>query len=65
MPDHVPTPQQTPDRASTAHPEALTPVPEALTPEQQKVLALTGYLMGHIQARNHLMARELLAGGAR
>lgn len=62
MPDHVPTPQQTPqqtpDRASTARPEALTP-------EQQKVLALTGYLMGHIQARNHLEARELLAGGAR
>lgn len=54
----VPTPQQTPDRASTAHPEALTP-------EQQKVLALTGCMMGHIQARNHLKARELLAGGAR
>lgn len=58
MPDHVPTPQQTPDRASTARPEALTP-------EQRQVLALTGYLMGHIQARNHLEARELLAGGAR
>lgn len=54
----VPTPDPTPDRASTAHPEALTP-------EQERVLALTGYLMGHIQARNHLKARELLAGGAR
>jgi hypothetical protein len=58
MTDHVPTPQPAPDRASTA-------VPEALTPEQERVLALTGYLMDHIQARNHLKARELLAGGAR
>ena len=58
MPDNIPTPQQAPDRASTA-------VPEALTPEQERVLALTGYLMGHIQARNHLKARELLAGGVR
>ena len=54
----VPTPQQTPDRAPQARPEALTP-------EQEQVLTLTGLLMGHIQARNHLKARELLAGGAR